>query len=411
MTKQYKLRFNDVDSMRAALATESTSLEQQVTSEKRLFASFAASEASLQAESLEAASDTVPAATMESLDLLAREYGADIVEDYQYELDDDGPDFTNVAPQSVAQGTMDDVLTMVKAREAWLKSRGDGIVIAIVDTGIDGTHKEFPTWKRAGHWESPGDTPWTDWKGHGTMCACISAATSDDGGKYNGIAPDAKVIACKTRFYDSELALIYDMLTDRARGGERIVASNSFGRKTGAPPPIPTDSDFIPALDDAIAEGVAVFFSAGNNHKRAGGSPSACNPNSIWLHKSRADLLSVATCNLDKAMWYYSSRGPGQHYGDANTNQKPDVTAPTPINGKVLYGSGERVLPNGWGTSGACPQAAGLAALLLSLDPGLTAAQVYDTIRNTAVDIGKAHECQGKGLIDCEAAVSRHLGS
>jgi len=397
--------------MNAATAAESESASAQVINENRLFVSYAPSENAMQREGLESASEAVPGATLEALETLAREYGAELVEDYQYELDEEGPDFTTFSTEAVEEGSLEDVLDLVKAREAWTYSRGKGVTVAIVDTGVDGSHKEFPKWKRAGHWVKPGDQEWTDWQGHGTMCACISAATSDDGGRYDGIAPDAKIIACKTRFFDSELASIYDMLTERAKEGERIVASNSFGRKTGTPPPVPSASDFIPALDDAVAAGVAVVFSAGNNHQRAGGHPSACDPNSVWLHKSRADLMSVATCDLDQDMWFYSSRGPGQHFGHPGTNEKPDVTAPTPKNGRILYGPGERVLKVGWGTSGACPQAAGLAALLLSLDPGLSAAAVYDTIRETAVDIGKGRTCQGAGLIDCEAAVGRHLTS
>ena len=105
-------------------------------------------------------------------------------------------------------------------------------------------------------------------------------------------------------------------------------------------------------------------------------------------------------------MWFYSSRGPGQHFGDANTNRKPDLTAPTPHNGKILYGSGERVLQNGWGTSGACPQVAGLAALLLSANPGLTRAQLFDKIRNSTTSLGFGPECQGTGLVNCEAALA-----
>jgi subtilisin family serine protease len=58
-----------------------------------------------------------------------------------------------------------------------------------------------------------------------------------------------------------------------------------------------------------------------------------------------------------------------------------------------------------WGTSGACPQVAGLAALILSLDPTLTPAQVAKLIRDTSKDINLPKACAGAGLIDCEAAV------
>jgi serine protease AprX len=184
----------------------------------------------------------------------------------------------------------------------------------------------------------------------------------------------------------------------------RIVASNSFGIQTGTAPTPDPNSDFLPALDDAVAAGIVVVFSAGNYHGLAGGQPTACSPNSIWLHKSRADILAVATCRLDKTMWDYSSRGPSQHFGSPNTSAKPDVTAPTPRNGRILYGSGESVMANGWGTSGACPQVAGLAALLISADSRLSRTDGFRKIRNSAQTLGFAAECQGSGLIDCAAS-------
>jgi serine protease AprX len=105
-------------------------------------------------------------------------------------------------------------------------------------------------------------------------------------------------------------------------------------------------------------------------------------------------------------MWHYSSRGPGQHFGDPNTSPKPDVTAPTPKNGKVVYGASIRTFPTGWGTSGACPQAAGLAALLWSKTPSLTPADLYAAIRDRAVDLGHGPDCQGHGRIDCAASLA-----
>jgi len=187
--------------------------------------------------------------------------------------------------------------------------------------------------------------------------------------------------------------------------GLNIVATNSFGLKTGSPPSVPADSDFIPALEDAIATGIKVFFSAGNYHDLTGGSATGCNPTSIWLHKCRSDVFTVATCKLDKTMWYYSSRGPGQHYGQSGMGHKPDVTAPTPQNGRIVYDNSVRTMPDGWGTSGACPQAAGLAALLLSKNASLSASAIFDAIRNTATLLGNGANCEGAGLINCKGAI------
>jgi len=63
-----------------------------------------------------------------------------------------------------------------------------------------------------------------------------------------------------------------------------------------------------------------------------------------------------------------------------------------------------------WGTSGACPQVSGLAALILSANPALKPDQVADIIRSTAKPLGGPASCVGSGLIDCGAAVTKAKG-
>ena len=388
-SRRLKVKFPSVDAYLLGSAIESADTIVPVSSEQRLFTV------------LEAASDRDRDAVKRAARTLEKEYGASIVEDYQYAIDPDEIDGV------MAEGSLDDVVNQTNARDAWkMGYTGKGAAIAVVDTGIDDTKLRIAG-KSVGGWAPPGRDPWTDWDGHGSMCACIAVGTKQYGGVFNGIAPDASVIPCRTRFYDSELAIIYDYLRNlKNEKGLTIVASNSFGIPTGsAPQPIP-GADFPDALSDAIKAGVFVVFSAGNNHSRAGGQPSQCNPNSIWLHKSRADVMTVATCDLDEDMWYYSSRGPGQYFGQQNTSRKPDVTAPTPRNGRVVYGNRVRVLPDGWGTSGACPQVAGLAALLIECSPGLDRASLFGAIQNGATPINVGYNCEGHGRIDCVASLN-----
>src|SRR5262249_29385074 len=133
--------------------------------------------------------------------------------------------------------------------------------------------------------------------------------------------------------------------------------------------------------------------------------PTKCSPNSIWAVNSMDEVLSVGTVNwnsrMDSGQHANSSRGPGQW---ATINKKPDCVAPT--YGEVIWGSSYQVM-EWWGTSGACPQVAGLAALLLSADSKLTPAQVGDIIRQTCRAIQLPKTCAGAGLIDCEAAVEK----
>jgi hypothetical protein len=228
---------------------------------------------------------------------------------------------------------------------------------------------------------------------YGTLCAVVAAGTRAAGGWFEGVAPDAGIIACRTRSFDSELTAIYDHLIAMVERDSslRLITTNSFGRRCGLPPP-PVEGDFPAALEEAIGGGIAVFFSAGNNHDLAGGGPADCHPTTIWHYKGRADVFTVGTSDLEGRLWEYSSRG---------TAAKPDLVAPTPRGGLVAFGGEDRSFPEGWGTSGACPQATGLAAILWTEEPSLTAAELFGRIRAGARDLGLAWNCQGAGQLDC----------
>lgn len=302
---------------------------------------------------------------------------------------------------------MEQVLDLINARDAWSRTKGAGVTIAVVDTGINGRRAEFTADRRHGGFASNDADAWDDDHGHGTMCAAIAAGSRDRGGEINGVAPMASLMSCRTTFGEVELSSIYDLLRERRLRGECIVATNSFGKRTGKPPVAETPNLFTDALQEATTAGVHTIFSAGNYHELAGGTPSGCEPTSIWLHKCLGSVCTVATCDQDRQMWHYSSRGPGQLHGVPGMGSKPDVTAPTPRNGEILFGSELRVMPHGWGTSGAAPQVAGLAALLLSLDKSLSSDMVFGYIRDTARSLGYAPACQGHGMIDCTAAIRR----
>lgn len=412
MAKRFKIRFRNQESFAAAQTvaesarntvhpkglSEFGSSLLQVKNDKRLYLSVE--------QPTNLPEDAGARQLNRQLEGFDKNFGAEIVEDFQYSLEADPFDPQQLSPDDPNDPSLDDVLELIKAREAWQSSTGGEVTIAVVDTGINGNRPEFPANKRAGQWQPLNDAPWTDWKGHGTMCAAIAAGTRAAGGMFDGVAPDAKLIACKTHFYDSELTAIYDYLIDLAQAENlNLIATNSYGIPAGTAPPPDPDSDFVAALDEAIAAGIKVFFSAGNYHDLTGGDLHACEPTSIWLYKCRNDVMTVATCDLELAMWYYSSRGPGQHCGDSDANFKPDVTAPTPAGGRIVYGNSVRSLANGWGTSGACPQVAGLAALLLSQNPNLSRERLFEIIRASATPLAHNATCSGTGLINCKQAI------
>lgn len=393
---RYKVRFPDSESLRASQAAELPFLDVTVVNHRRSFIGVV--------PLVMLGVNRMPDAE-EQLGFLTKEYGAEVVIDRQYAPGGQEGFGLPVGPEIDGSPSLDDILEAIRAREAWELARGAGSIIAIVDSGIAGSRLEFPQTKRRGQWSLNGRDAWRDEQGHGTMCACIAAATRVDGGEFDGVAPDASLLACRTTFVDSELTTIYDFLGDFAQvNGVPVIASNSWGLKTGQPPPDDPNEDFPDALEQALAAGVIAVFSAGNYHGLAGGLPDACSPTSIWQHKCRDDVVTVANSRPDGSMWATSSRGPGQYAGTVGATDKPDVNAPTPPDGRVLWGDQVASLPDGWGTSGACPQVAGLLALALS--KGATDRQaIVEAITSTAESLGHDRACEGAGRIDCRAAL------
>jgi subtilisin family serine protease len=310
--------------------------------------------------------------------------------------------------------TMADVMAHINAPKAWAKkARGRGVTIGIVDTGIDSSLKEFAAVRRSALSQSfaYSSGAWADTVGHGSMCAAIAASSLADGGRYEGVAPEAHVLSARTNFLATDIFKLYDWVLAKKRSGALpgpVVMSNSYGLYVcSAPAGLPQDHPYRQILLDAVVAGIVVVFAAGNNHA-AGlckNDPTKCSPNSIWSVNSMDEVLSVGTVNwsnrMDSGEHANSSRGPGQW---ASAHKKPDVVAPT--YGEVAWGGGYQAM-EWWGTSGACPQVAGLAALILSLDPSLTPAQVADVIRSTSRDVALPKTCAGAGLINCEAAVDK----
>lgn len=339
--------------------------------------------------------------------------GGRMTPEFRYDAESD-LEFDPLFSDAMAEGdglrpraTLNDVLARIGAQNL-IYPRRNSVVIAVVDSGVDGARPEFrPADKRAGGWAEDPYDPWKDSRGHGTMCAVIAAGAGGDGGGFQGVAPLTPVMSCRAPgLVDGDLALIYDRLADMAADGITVVASNSYGWHTATTPELPDGEKFSEALNNAIAAGVHVVFSAGNNHSKTGAGPTVCTPNTIWQYKGLADVMTVGTCDLEGNMWGYSSRGPGQFPKQPGHGPKPDVVAPTPRMGLIAHGSRNIVAPNGWGTSGAAPQVAGLLAVLASTRPEAPRADLFDIIRQTAASLGHDKKCQGHGMIDCQAAVA-----
>lgn len=313
-----------------------------------------------------------------------------------------------------ARRTQADVMAHIRAPEAWDLTQGAGVTIAVVDTGTDGTMAEFP--QRSPLSYAPSfSTPWEDTVGHGTMCAAVACGNTAHGGRYNGVAPQATLLTARSTLRATDLYLIYDALLRQHRVGafaKGLVVSNSYGLYTCTAPAFPQGHPYVELVRQCIAEGIVFIFAAGNNHAfgLCEHPADADQPNTIWAVNSLDEVITVGTVDWDESNQTpggehtNSSRGPGQW---STRQDKPDVVAPT--YGEVVWGAGYKRL-EWWGTSGACPQVAGLAALILVVQPGLTPAQIQRCIRAHARRLpGRPTRCVGDGIIDCLATVQSLL--
>jgi len=299
-------------------------------------------------------------------------------------------------------------LQKMRVPQAWSLTKGRAsIKIAIVDEGVQTGHPDL-----TGRIVSPYDAVGNDtnqepnsWDGHGTACAGIAAATSDNGRGIAGVAPRCRVMPIRIAYSARPGANWTTTTTWIARGIIRAaqqgadVISNSWGG--GA-----YSSTIRTAIDYARRNGRggkgAVVISATGNSDRANGviypakytESLACGASNEWdQRKSRT--------SRDGETWWGSNYGP-----------EVDFVAPgvhiytTDLTSTSGYGSGSYV-PNFNGTSSATPNAAGVAALILSVDPNLRQWEVRDILRLTARDLsprGRDNQ-HGFGRVDALRAV------
>ena len=287
--------------------------------------------------------------------------------------------------------------TRIGAERMWSERnvRGDGIVVAVLDTGIDYMHPALGGGIGAGfkvvagHDFVDGDDDPMDEHGHGTHVAGIVAGGNDD---VRGVAPNAKLIAYRVLgangFGDtSDIIAAIEWTVDPNRDGDLSdhvdVANMSLGGGGDA------DSPLSQAVDNATQAGVVFCLAAGNTSgERTVGSPASARLGITVGSSDQYDFLAS-----------YSSRGPSV----PDWGLKPEVVAPGSGILSAKLGGGTVVFS---GTSMAAPHVAGAAALLLQLHPDWSPADVKAALVGSAHPIVEHVMGQGGGRIDIPAAAA-----
>ncbi len=296
----------------------------------------------------------------------------------------------------------------VDAEDAWEISIGSpDITIAIIDDGVDIDHPDL----QSNIWVNPDPSepdvngrnfydddydprprkftpPYHELAGndsHGTPCAGVAAAVGNNASGVASIAYKCKILPVKV-FLGDEM-VTFDVLSEAIHyaGQKADVLSNSWG--------IPPSSNVDQAIKDVVqtgrgGKGTPVFVATGNDRRSQIGFPARV-PEAIGVG---------ASTNLGQRS-YYSNYGEGIDFvAPSSGGTKGIFTTDVSISGRGFNvgdtdsGDAEGLYTNSFGgTSSATPLAAGIAALILSLNPELKWDQVRKYMRDTADKIDQAN--------------------
>ncbi|MEV7193010.1 type VII secretion-associated serine protease mycosin [Streptomyces sp. NPDC093510] len=288
-------------------------------------------------------------------------------------------------------------LDAMRTGQAWQTTKGEGITVAVLDTGIDDEHPDLAGSvlegkDMVGFGARRGDRPWAR---HGTAMAGIIAGHGHGTGRGDGvlgIAPGAKILPVRVILEDGDPARKKARNTRGNALAEGIrwaadhgadVINLSLGDDSKSAHPEPAEDA---AVQYALKKGVAVVASAGNGGERGDHvSYPAAYPGVI---AATAVDENGERASFSTRRWYATVAAPGD-----------DIVIADP----------DRKYYEGWGTSAASAFVSGAVALIRAEYPGLKPAQIKQLLEDTARDApsGGRDDSRGFGLIDPAAALSR----
>jgi subtilisin family serine protease len=271
-------------------------------------------------------------------------------------------------------------LSKISSPAAWDQSTGySGLIVAVLDTGVDGTHPDLVSEMVAGWNMYDNNSNTADVYGHGTNVAGTIAAAADNANGVAGVIWNARIMPI--RISDLTGYALYSTaaqgLTWAADHGARI-ANISFEMSTS--------SAVMSAAQYFQNHGGVVTIAAGN----AG---------TLLSSADSPYVLTVSASDSQDLLASWSNRG-----------SIIDVAAPGVGIYTTMRGGGYGSVS---GTSFAAPVTAGVAALVLSANPNLTGAQALNIVKASADDLGAAgwDALYGTGRVNAASAVALALNS
>lgn len=288
-------------------------------------------------------------------------------------------------------------LSALNTTEAWQTSKGGGITVAVLDTGVDDQHPDLagnvlPGKDMVGFGAGRGDRPWAR---HGTAMAGIIAGHGHGPGPGNsegvmGVAPEARILPIRVILEERDpfRAKARNIRGNALAEGIRWAADHgadvinlSLGDDSKSAHPEPAEDE---AVQYALQQGAVVVASAGNGGGK-GDHISYPAAYSGVIAVTAVDKYGTRA-SFSTRRWYATVSAPGV-----------DIVIADP----------DRKYYEGWGTSAASAFVSGAVALVKAAHPGLTPAQIKQLLENTARDAppGGRDDSRGFGLVDPVAAM------
>jgi len=286
-------------------------------------------------------------------------------------------------------------LKAIQAPDAWKTTKGKGITVAVLDTGVAADHPDLKGSVQKGRdfvgvGAKKGDRAWAR---HGTAMAGIIAGHGH--GKDNklgvmGVAPEAKILPIRVLLEDSDP----DRKKARDAAGTALAKGIRWAADQGADVinlSLGDDSDSAhpearedAAVRYALGQGSVVVASAGNGGEEGdhvsypAAYPGVVAVTAVDRHGARAAFST--------RRWYATVAAPGK---------------------QVLIADPDRRYYEGWGTSAASAFASGAVALVRAAHPDLSPAQIKELISDTARNTpeGGRSDALGTGVVDPAAAI------
>lgn len=310
----------------------------------------------------------------------------------------------------------------INAPEAWEITMGDpNIVVAVLDSGVDPNHPDLIGNLVHGYDfydgdDSPNPTLGESaWNAHGTACAGLIAAEANNGIGVAGVAPGCKIMPI--RIFHVNKGDQDEWVTDEtqaeaivwaAKNGADIL-SLSWGGISTTGRTITHEAIISVTSPNGIGrsgKGCVVLAAAGNT-----------SDDIVLYPAAFPEVIAVGATDDNDQRWDYSSYGsPLELVAPSGSQDQSarivnlwttDITGADGLNDAADPPGILDYTDSFGGTSAACPIAAGAAALILSVNPNLTNAEVRTILARSAVDLGPSRwdEEYGFGRVNAYAAV------